>query len=788
MFRNYILIAFRNLSRQKGFSVINIIGLGVGMACFILILLWVRHEISYDRFNEKADRLYRLVQTQHYTSGPLTTTCMPGPIAADVRKDIPEIINSFMYYVVKGVVNHKDKFFREDIRLADPELFSMFTFTFLKGDPKHVFDDLNSMVITDQMATKYFGNEDPVGKVIKVNSEHSFKVTGVIKETPANSSFRFDFCIPFEYIKKFGFTVDKYGWNTYYCYVELAPGSDYKVVNEKIRNYIILKSANSDDPADDHSNSVIDLFLFPLTKIHLYSVDGIGGDIKYVYIFSVIALFILVIACINFMNLSTARAARRSREIGLRKTAGAGRQQIIIQFIGESMLITVVAFAVSILLVYYFLPGFNQLSDKSLTIEWKNMSFATILIGIVIFVGVLAGSYPAFYLSSLNPINALRKLPGKGKGGSNFRRILVVFQFTLSVIMIICTIVVYKQLAYIRDKKTGMDRDNIVCLTMQGKSVDKYEMLKNEFLQNPNVISITRANSLPFEIGSNSGGFDWEGRNTKDEVLIGFEFSDFSYTQTFGMKMVSGRDFNSSFNTDSASVLINQKTASLMGIEDPIGKWMSWGGTKFDIIGVVEDFHFLDMTSEISPLAIFYAPKYCNILFAKVSGNNPDQTLDYLRGTWEKYNPGFPFEYKYLNDSYQHLYRSEEKLSKIFRYFSILTILISCLGLFGLAAYMAEQRTKEVGIRKVLGANFYNIFRTLSGEFLKWVIIANFIAWPLAYYAMNRWLVGYAYHTNLSVWIFLLTALISILIAMITVSYQAIRTAQQHPVKSLKYE
>ena len=333
-----------------------------------------------------------------------------------------------------------------------------------------------------------------------------------------------------------------------------------------------------------------------------------------------------------------------------------------------------------------------------------------------------------------------------------------------------------------------MDRENVVFASMQGKSVEKYEILKNEFLQNPNITIVTRSNSLPFEIGSNSGGFDWEGRDTKDEVLIGFGFTDFGYSQTFGMKVVAGRDFDPSFSTDSLSILINQKTATLMGMQDPIGKWMSWNGTKFTIIGVVEDFHFLDMTSEISPLVIVYAPKYCDIIFAKLTGNNQEQTLDYMRNSWEKANPGFPFEYKYLDDSYEELYRSEEKLGKIFRYFSILTILISCLGLFGLAAFIAEQRTKEVGVRKVLGANIYNIFTALSGEFMKWVIIANLIAWPLAYYAMNRWLLGYAYHTRLSIWIFLLTAVISLLIAMLTVSYQAIRTAQQHPVKSLKYE
>lgn len=788
MFRNYLLIAIRNLTRQKGFSAINIIGLGIGMACFILIFIWVRHELSYDRFNEKSDRLYRLVQTQHYSSGPLTTTSMPGPVAADLRKDFPEIINSAMDFEINGVVSYNDKVFMEEIRLADQAVFSMFTFTFLKGDPGTVFNDLNSIVITDKTATKYFGHENPIGKVLTLNGEHPFKVTGVITETPTNSSLRFDYCIPFEYIKNLGFTVDKYGWNSYHCYVELAPGTDFQAVNQKIKNYLMLKSSEGDDPTSDPSNYTVDLFLFPLLKLHLYTIGEYEGDIKYVYIFSVIAIFILVIACINFMNLSTARAARRSREIGLRKTAGAGKSQIIIQFLGESMLITLLAFIVALLLVHYFLPGFNQLSGKSLSIDWLDPVFVSTLIGINILVGLLAGSYPAFYLSSLNPINALRKLTGRSMGKSEFRRILVVFQFTLSVIMIICTIVVYKQLAFIRNKHIGMDRENIISVRMEGKSVKQYDMLKNEFLQNPNIASVTRSNSFPFMIGSNSGGFDWEGRDSGDEVLIGFSFSDFDYITTFGMKLINGRDFDPSFSTDSTAILINQKTASLMGLDEPVGKWMSWSGTKFKIIGVVEDFHFLDMASEISPLVILHAPQYSDIIFLKLTGNNTEQTISYIQSKWEKLNPGFPFDYSYFDAKYEEIYRSEQKLSRIFWYFSVLTIIISCLGLFGLAAFMAEQRTKEVGIRKVMGASFYDIFRTLSSEFMKWVVIANIIAWPLAFYFMNRWLLGYAYHTPLSAWIFLLTAAISLVIAMLTVSYQAIRTAQQHPVKSLKYE
>ena len=789
MFRNYFVIAFRNLLRQKGFSAINIIGLGVGMACSILILLWIQDELSCNRFNEKADRLFRLVQTQHYVAGPLTTTCMPGPITRDLLNEIPEITNGFMYYVIQGIVSYDGSYFKEDVRLADPALWDMFSFTFLEGDKEHAFDDLNSVVITDKLAAKYFGDEEPMGKILKINNEHPFKVTGVIREIPLNSTFRFDLCIPFEYIKNIGYTIDQYGWNSYYSYVELPEGADYVKVNEKIRDFIMVKTADPATKVDDPSTSQIDLFLFPLEDIYLHSVTGKGGNIRYVYIFAVIAVFILVIACINFMNLSTARAARRSREIGMRKVAGACRRQIILQFIGESMLVTWIAFLVAILLVYIFLPGFNVLADKSLSLEWSNIGLIAGLIVLIFFVGILSGSYPAFYLSSLQPVKVLKNGNLKGSRGYNFRRILVVFQFTLSVAMIISTIIVYRQLAYIDRKDLGMDRENVIFAEMRGRTASSFNDLKNTFLQNPNILSVSRANSLPFMIGSNSGGFNWEGKDNKDEVLIGFGFTDVDYVKTLKMQMAAGRYFEQGYATDTTSaVVINETAARVMGLEDPVGKWVTWDTNRFTVIGVVKDFHFLPMTEEISPLILLDVPEYSSVLFARLNGENMDETINYMQNAWEKANPGFPFEYKSLDSYYDELYIAEDRLGEIFKYFSILTILISCLGLFGLAAFMAEQRTKEIGIRKVMGAGISQIMATLSGSFLKWVVLANIIAWPATYFIMNRWLQDYAYHTSLSAWIFLLAAVISLFIALVTISYQTIRTASRNPVNAIKYE
>jgi ABC-type antimicrobial peptide transport system permease subunit len=644
-------------------------------------------------------------------------------------------------------------------------------------------------VITDKFALKYFGREDPIGKVLKINDEHLFKVTGVIAETPSNSTFRFEVCVPFEYIRNLGFTTDDYGWNTYFSYVELAPGADYRMVNEKINDYLMDKTSDPAQTDSDPSNAEVDLFLFPLKDVYLHSFYGKGGNITYVYIFSIIAIFILIIACINFMNLSTARAARRSREIGLRKVSGANRQQIILQFIGESLLITFIAFIAAILLVYLFLPGFNSLSGKILSLDWSNIGFIGGLVAIFFFVGILSGSYPAFYLSSLQPVTVLKNGAFKGSRGYNFRRTLVVFQFFLSVAMMICTIVVYRQLAYIDRKDLGMDRENVIFAEMRGKTSSSYKELKNMFLQNPSILSVTRAGGLPFDIGSNSGGYDWEGKETNDEVLIGFGFTDLDYIKTLGMKMVAGRYFEDGYATDTSSaVVINETAARVMGMEDPVGKWVTWDSIRYSIIGVIQDFHFLPMTEEISPLFLFDVPQYSSTIFVKVNGNNIDQTVEYMEDIWEKTNPGFPFEYHFLDAAYDELYIAEDRLGKIFKYFSILTILISCLGLFGLAAFLAEQRIKEIGIRKVLGAGISQIIATLAGDFLKWVVLANILAWPVTYFIMTRWLEGYAYHTKLTVWIFLSAAIISLFIALVTVSFQTLSAAAKNPVNAIKYE
>ena len=791
MFKNYFISAVRNLIRQKGFSIINISGLALGMAIAILIFLWVKHELSYDKFNDKSHKIHRLVQTQHYSSGPLTTVCMPGPIAQDIRNDIPEIANSFMFYSMTATISYEDKLFTEDVQLADPQLFELFTFDFQQGDPTSVFEDINSVVITEKMAKKLFEDKDPMGKIIKYNDAHSFKVTGVISETPENSSFRFDMCIPFEYIEEFGFTINRYGWNSYYVYVELEDGIEYTQVNGKIEKYLENKSREQfeTDERDEAYDSDIDLFLFPLEKIHLHSVRGNKGDIQYIYIFAAIAIFILVIACINFMNLATARSAKRAREISLRKTVGADRHNLITQFLSESMMISFIAMIVAVVLVVVLLPYFNNLTNKNLTFDFSNYSMWLLLIGITLVVGLLAGSYPAFYLSAFNPIKTMRNGIGKGKGNFYFRRILVVFQFVLSVGLIISTIVVQRQLNYLQNNRLGMNLDNVMHLSLRGDSEEKYEVFKNELLKNPHIQSVSRSNSLPFYFGSNSGGFDWEERDAEDDILIGFAFMDEDYIGTLEMKLLDGRFFSSDIQSDTAALIINETGAKAIGMENPVGKWISWGDdSRYHIIGLVEDFHHLPMQYEIDPLIVLYEPDRCRQVFVKTIEGDEAEIKEQIGDSWAKVFPGFPFEPNNLKEIYNKTYTDEATLIKIIGYFSVLAILISCLGLFALAAYMAEQRTKEIGIRKVLGASITGIVSLVSKEFLKWVIIANIIAWPITWFALHDWLNAYTYHTKLSPEIFIYALLISLLIALLTVASQALKSAFKKPINAIKYE
>ncbi|MBN3035379.1 MAG: ABC transporter permease [Bacteroidales bacterium] len=783
MWSNYLRSALRNLIRYKGFSLINILGLSIGMACSILIFLWVQYELSWDKFNSKSDHLYRLVQTQYYSTGPLTTACMPGPISDDIRNEVPGIVNSFMFYWYSMFCSYEDKILEETVCLADPQIFEMLDFNFIRGDSLHVFGDMLSIVITDEMARKYFGDADPMGKVLTLNREHHFKVTGVIEKPPPNSSFPISCCIPFKYVENLGMTIDRYGWNSYYVYVQLHDEAKVEEVNARIRDFIINKQENR----EERKGTVV-LFLFPFEKMHLYSYRGDSGDIQYIYIFSGVGLFILLIACINFMNLSTARSSRRSREIGIRKTVGANRKQIMQQFMSESVLMTFIAFVLALIIVFAVLPGMNVFLETELSMNLLNPVTASALILILVFVGLFAGSYPAMYLSRFQPVGVLKEQMVKGRGGKYFRRTLVIFQFALSIILIICTMVIFNQMGYIQNKDLGLDRENVVYQYMRGSSEDKYESIKAELLQYPGITAVSRGRDLPFRMGSNSGGFDWEGSEGNNDVLIGFTTVDFNWDQVMGIKLSDGRFYDKRFATDTTRIVINEKLAGFISGEGAVGKWLTWGEGKREIIGVVRDFNHLPVKHEIDPLVMVLDPESGGYLFVRFNPQNREESIAHFRQVWEKFNPDYPFDLKYLDQTYDEVYRDEEKLMKIFRIFTLLSIFISCLGLFGMAAYMAEQRTREISIRKVFGASTSVLAFIMTRDFLRWIIIANLLAWPIAWYAMKRWLENYVYHTDLSARFFIFGALASIIISLATVIMHALRTARKNPAVVLGAE
>jgi putative ABC transport system permease protein len=781
MLINYLKIAIRNIVKQKGYSFINIVGLSVGLAAFILISLWIYHELSYDKHNRNYGRIYRFVQVQHYSTGPFTVSNMPSPLAADARRDFPEIEEVFRFFETSAVVGNAEKRFSEVITSADSGLFRVFDFEAVYGSLDNALTDGYTAVITRNAAEKIFNETDVVGKTIRINDQNDFRITAVIENPPANSTFANDVFIPFDYLQHMGHNLGQYGWNTYYIYALMTPGTDIERFNEKIRYY--FRTVRNDETL------TTELFLFPLAKERLYYYDGTPTNLKNITMFGIIATFILLIACVNFMNLSTARASRRNREIGLRKVAGASRCQLIGQFLGESLVMTFVSLMFALLIVQLLLPAFNDLTGKTLTLTLSDFKILLTLAGITLLTGLIAGSYPALYLSSLPPVTVMKGQGGASRSNSWLRRCLVVFQFVLSAGLIISTLVIYRQLDFMLTKDLGMNKENVVYFVFRGDLRNKFDSFKGQLLQNPSVLGVSSASHLPFMIGSNSGGFTWDGKDADDDVLISLLFGDTDLPQLMDYQLIGGRHFSREFATDSASVLINESTSRIMGFDDPINKWLSWGEqARFNIIGVVKDFHFQKLNKEIDPLVIFNRPEQTYYVLARLSAHNTEETLEYIEDTWNSFVPAFPFNARFLDHTYERYHISEARLSRIIRYFTILAIIISCLGLFGLASYTAEQRTKEIGIRKVMGASAGSIILLQQREFLILALVANIIAWPLAWYFMHDWLNSFAFKIFLHPAFFIFATAITMIITFLTVLFLAWRASSKNPVDTIKWE
>jgi len=785
MFWNYLIIALRTIRQNRTSTFINILGLAVGLATYMLIMLWVNDELNYDKFNARFDDLYRVVENQYYAGGELFPVAVtPSGLAAGIKEEYPEIRMvsrlTEQYYIVR----QEEKIFSEGFDLVDPDFLSMFSVELIRGDKARALADPNSVILTEEMAAKYFGDIDPVGMTISIDKK-SFMVSGIMKKFPANSHIELKSLIPFTYLKTTGTKMDDWGNNSYWTYVLLEPGTDLKAFNDKIKG--LIKRHNE--------NAVSDIYLQHIGEIHLYSAGkftaeiGAQGDIRYVRVLSLVAIFILLIACINFMNLSTAQSTRRAKEVGMRKVTGANRRKLIFQFLGESVLLVFVAYLIAVILIAILLPWFSNLTGKTMVIRYFTLDFLGNALFVILLTGIVAGSYPAFIMSSFNPLNVLKGSVRTAPGGAIFRRILVTPQFTISVALIIITLIITRQLTYIQNKKLGYDRENLVYLYFGDEVRTHLQTLKQELLSSPDILGVTTTNLLPTNIGNSMSGWTWDGKSSTEEVLMHMVQVDMDYLKTFRIELAEGRFYSPEMMNDTSFLVINESAARLISPEGtPIGKFLSIGPYRLNIIGVVRDFHFKSVHRKIEPLVLAFLPKDNYVLFVRISANNRDKTLKYLSESYKKYAADQPFTIRFLDEDFDNLYKAEKRMSSIFRYFSILAIFISCLGLFGLSLYTAEQKTKEVGIRKALGATSTSIAGMFLQEYFRWVIIAILLATPIGWFYMQNWLRDFAYHISIRPHEFVLAAVLAFAVAMLTVGFHALKSAGRNPAHSLKYE
>jgi len=787
MLQNYLKITFRNIRTHRGYSFINIAGLSAGMASCIFILLWVQDELSYDRFHTNAQALYHIESDETYSGQKIHSPSTPVPLAPVLADEVPEVVRATRCTRFGGMhIRYKDNiFFENDIRAVDPPFFQMFSFPLLKGDEHSVLKEQFSIVLTEETAKKYFGEEEPVGKVLTVENQWEMTVTGVVKNAPQNSSIQFDGLIRFEFSRD---QLERMpgGWvNAISTYAQLTPGSDPDEAERKITN-LIHRHIDENKP---------EYQLNPMTRMHLYTRFGPRqgmGLIRYVYIFSLIAVAVLLIACINFMNLSTARSANRSKEIGLRKVVGALRGHVIRQFFTESLLLSFIALVFSLILVMLLLPLFNSLSWKQLLIS--DLIHGPILLGMIvmtILTGLIAGSYPALFLSSFQPIKILHGLGVKVKGRSILRKILVIIQFSISIFLIIGTSVIYKQVHFMKHTDIGFDKNHVMVIRMTGEIPHAYGTLKNELLQYPGIMGVTGCGRRPSMVNDTGQNINWEGKDPDHHANVVFHTVDYGYTELMNMRMVEGRSFSEKFASDSTGAfIINEALARQMGDNSPIGKDFQIFWFKGKIIGVVQNFHHTTLRREIQPLVMLLPPNpyWRGTLLVKIQPHDMPSTLKFIESVWKKIVPNFPFEAHFLDEDFEYMYRVDQRLGRLLNYFSVLAILIACLGLFGLVSFTVQQRMKEVGIRKVLGAATGKIVLMLSVEFVLWVVAANLIAGPAAWIVMGRWLDGFAYRTQLGFEVFLMAGIVVFIIALVTVSYQAFRAARANPVEALRYE
>lgn len=779
MFTNYLKTAVRNFLRHITYSFINVLGLAIGFACCLLIFFWVHHEWSCDRHHVQADNIHQVVI--QWLEGDRTrwARVTPPPLAAALKSEFPEIDEAALFTTEDRIlVEHGETRFMETIGFASPELFSIFTVPLRKGDPVTALSNPSSMIIDEHTAGKYFGTEDPLGRPLVLNHKYIFQVVGIMRNIPENSVIHCPLLVPFQDIQTLfdRGRMDNWGEYGFRTFVLLRDGSDYEAVSAKLDRYLEEK----------HEEENIRLSLQPLTRIHLYALEG-GGAILYIYIFIAVASFILFIACVNFINLTTARSAHRVREIGMRKVVGADRRQLILQFLGESVFMALASSILALIMAAVLLAPLRQLAGIPDSRSFPFPVIIPVFLAVAFLTGLLAGAYPAFVLSSFRPAGMLRSR--QNTGSPFLRKMLVVFQFAVSISLLICMTLISRQIDYLSRKPLGFEKDHVVYFPLNPELLNQYEPLRHELLAHRNVLNLTGTSNY---LGRNpiwsTETLDWEGKDPNLRFNLYMISVDHEFADTFRIEMAEGRFYSREFENDDKNFILNETAIQDMGLASPLGKEFQIHGTRGRIIGIVKDFHFRPLHREVQPLALILQRDWHNFMAIKIDAADVPDTIAHIEQVFKKFSPLYPFEYHFLDQTLDRMYKSESRSRSLFQYFVFLAGFISCLGLFGLASFTVEKRTNEIGVRKVLGASASGIVVLLSREFAYWVLAANLIAWPLAYIVIGKWLENFAYRTAVRVDVFMYSSLVALLIALITVSFQTVKAAVSDPIEALRYE
>ncbi len=781
MFKNYFITAFRGFRRHKSSFFINLIGLSIGLTCSFLIVLWVIDELNMDQYYTDSERIYQVMEHQSYSGEVMTTTSTPGILARSLKEDFAEFeyASNFTWNNDYLFTKH-DLTYREDGLYVENDFIKILDLDLMYGNQDELLISPNTIVLSEYMAQKYFGNRNPVGEGITINNDQELTVTGVFRNMPSYSSFQFDCLLNYDDWLEDSPWASNWGNNGPSTIAKLNVGVNPSELSAKIDDYILTQG-------EEDSN--VELFVYPFPDRYLYdSFENkvvVGGRIEYVRLFSIVAIFILLIACINFMNLSTAKASKRAKEVGIRKSIGASQGSLIGQFIGESMIISFFALFISIISVELFLPVFNNLTDKTITVDYSNPLLIALFLGTVVLTGLVSGSYPAFYLSSLEAVKTL-----KGSLKSSWKEVfarkgLVVFQFSLSIILIISTIIIYRQIQFTQTQNLGYTKENLITFDTEDEVGEQWETVRDQIEKIPGVISVSRSTHPFLWQNNNTSGLEWEGKAPETRILFENIGMDYGLIETMGIEIIDGRSFSPEFGNDSTKIIFNETAIAVMGLEDPVGKTISLWEDDMEIVGVVKDFHFQSFRTEVNP-AFFRLVDWTWRAFVRVESENISTTLGQIEDVYKQFNTSYPFDYRFMDEQYASLYQAEMRVGALSRYFAFIAIFISCLGLFGLSAFTAEQRSKEIGVRKVLGASVRSLVVLLSTDFTKLVLISIAISIPVSWYLMHQWMADFAYSSGIDWWVFILSGFAALLIAWLTVSWQSIKAAIVNPVHSLK--